>query len=158
VFARAQALKQVSSELRLRKLGDVLSQYTQGNSGYLPDANSWCDQLLANFPDLQRTDFQHPKPEMVYLKGKCHYAFNSNLSGMCLSEVSDDTVLLFEADGAWNLAGTAELLDTRYWEHGYVTMLFKDGSMSDYWYYKKAVRKFTNDAKHMYYIKPRWKP
>lgn len=158
VRRRARMLEEVSPAPRMKRLGDALIQYAKATGERLPDAKTWCDQLLANHVELKRTDFQHPKPEMVYLKGECHFAFNSNLSGMRLSDVSNDTVLLFEADGAWNLAGTEELLKTRYRERGYVRMLFVGGHIRDYWFYKNAVRTFTKDAKHMYYVKPRWKP
>ncbi len=155
---RQEKMKEVSPLYKMKILHEALVQYAENHSGYLPDANMWCDQLLASNPDLTRAHFQHPKPEMVEVKGQCHFAFNKNLSKMRLSEVSSDTVLIFEADGDWNLAGTKELLETRYWKHGYVTMVYVDGHKGDYWYYQKAVRAFSKDGKNMYYIKPRWEP
>ena len=48
------------------------------------------------------------------------------------------------ADGDWNLNDTAELLNTRYREHGFMEMLFVDQTVRSYWFYKKAVRKFDS--------------
>jgi hypothetical protein len=74
-----------------------------------------------------------------------------------LADVPGDVVLLFEADGEWNLSGTEELLNMRL-KGRYSSLLFVDGTVKDYWFYKKAVRKFDRSGTTMYYERPRWKP
>ena len=125
-------------------------------------------------PELSRENFMHPQhpnlPKDNYtftypdkfsyafnFKGECQFAFNKNLSGMKLEDIPEDTVLLFEADGDWNLNGTSELLKTRYSKDGFIRMLFADNKHRVYWYYEKAVRKFSKD-KGMYHEPPRWEP
>jgi len=92
------------------------------------------------------------------LNGECHFAFNKNLSGLPMTDIPGDVVFLFEADGDWNLNGTHELLKTRYRERGCIWVLFADQTTANYWYYKKAIRKFDLKGTYMYYEKPRWKP
>lgn len=75
-----------------------------------------------------------------------------------LSDIPENVILVFEADGNWNLAGGPELLKTRRSEHGYVAMFFADGTTGNYWFYTNSVRKFSPKGTHMYYEKPRWKP
>ena len=67
-------------------------------------------------------------------------------------------VLIFEADGNWNLAGREKLLKTRYYEDGYITLFFANGKTADYWFYKSAIRKFNPEGTQMYYEEPRWNP
>lgn len=147
----------------LRVLGKSLKQYTKTHNGYLPDANSWCDQLLAD-KELRLTieNFSHPKKEELGFKGKIQFAFNKNLGGKRLADIPGDVVLIFEADGDWNLNGSAELFQTRYKnEHSYITIFFVDENEDDYWFYKGAVRKFKEDRlgrASMYYAQPRWSP
>ena len=164
VKERDKKKKLFSGLYNLELLGEELFKYTKGHDGYLPDANNWCDVLMSFNENITKENFKHPQAEKGLfkdafdLKGECHFAFNRNLSGMKLSEIPDDVVLLFEADGAWNLNGTSKLLKTRYREKGYIAMLFVDQSIGNYWFYKEAVRKFDAKGTHMYYEKPRWKP
>jgi hypothetical protein len=146
----------------LRILGNSLKEYTKRHDGHLPDANNWCDQLLADKElGLTIENFYHPQKERLGLKGKMQFAFNKNLGGKRLADITGDTVLIFEADGGWNLNGGAELLPTRYREHGYITIFFVDGTDASYWFYEGAVRKFKADRfgrASMYYEQPRWGP
>lgn len=94
----------------LETLDKALRNYER-NNGHLPDANSWCDSLLEYDSALSEKSFIHPGAKVMELKGECHFAFNKNLSGVKLSDAASDTVLLFWADGAWNLNGGVELLE-----------------------------------------------
>ena len=156
VRGRQESEKANMGTYNLRVLGNALIKYVENNKGYLPSADKWCDELMKYDKELTQADFRHPKPEEWQLKGECHFAFNSNLSGLRLDDISKDTVLIFEADGPWNLNGTSDLLRTRYDEHGYIALFYIDGKTYDYWYYKEAVRKF--DTHGMYYEPPRWNP
>jgi energy-coupling factor transporter transmembrane protein EcfT len=138
-------------------LREAIIDYANQNEGHLPDASSWCDDLMTYNKNLGISDFQHPIPERYNLNGMCHFAFNEALSSKRLSDIPGGTVLLFEANGDWNLSGGPEMLETRRSENGYIEIISVDGKVSDYWYYKDAIRKFNKDG-NMYYEKPRWQP
>ena len=158
VRARAEIEKANVGTYNLRLLGKSLVAYAKNHQGLLPDSNRWCDLLMQDNGDLTKDNFRHPKPERLQLRGECHFAFNKKLGGMRLADVPGNVVLVFEADGDWNLSGTGELLRTRYRDQGYIAILFVDQGVSDYWYYVNAVRKFDKSGKAMYYEKPRWQP
>jgi len=141
----------------LRILGKEMIKYSENHNGYLPVDDQWCDALMKNNLKLSEANFRHPQSRIVGLKGECHFAFNRSLSGMRLADIPGDVVLVFEADGDWNLNGTDELLKTRYREQGYITIFFANGKMSDYWFYKSAIRKFDK-RRGMYYEQARWNP
>lgn len=156
ILVRSEAEKANMGTYNLRLLGSELIKYADNHDGFFPVADQWCDALMDNNNELSEDNFRHPKPDRWKLKGTCHFAFNKNLSGKKLKDISNDTVLLFEADGDWNLNGTAKLLKTRYWDKGYITLFYVNKETSDYWYNKRAVRKF--DSRSMYYEQPRWNP
>ncbi|MCK4830664.1 hypothetical protein KA005_83900 [bacterium] len=158
VKAREKRKKEWTGLYNLELLSRELIKYTEDNDGYLPMADQWCDLLMGHNSNLTRENFRHPKPELFELNGECHFAFNKNLSGLRLSDVPGDVVLVFEADGDWNLSGTEGLLKTRYRKDGFIRMLFVDQSTKNYWFYKNAVRKFDPKGTYMYYERPRWKP
>jgi len=155
---REENKKKYTALYNMELLGEGLKKYAQSHNGILPIANSWCDSLMNQDPTLTAENFRHPQPDLLKLKGQCHIAFNSNLSGRSLGDVPGDVVLLFEADGEWNLNGTGSLLSKPYGEKKFLRILWVDGSTVDYWYYMKAVRKFSKDGRHMYYESPRWSP
>lgn len=156
---RAERRKANTGLYNLRVLGEALTEYAEDHNGYLPAAGQWCDLLMEHDGDLTKDNFKFPKPERLQLKGNCHFAFNKNLGGLRLVDIPADVVLLFEADGDWNLSGGAELLKTRYkGEHSSIAMLFTDQTIRRYWYYKEAVRKFDSKGTRMYYEPPCWKP
>ncbi|HUW20597.1 MAG TPA: hypothetical protein VMW16_14970 [Sedimentisphaerales bacterium] len=159
---RYERKKEWTGLYNLELLGKELRKYAEAHGGCLPVADQWCDSLIENNPELTKDNFRHPQPEilagMFEFKGACQFAFNRNLSGLRLGDVRYDVVLIFEADGEWNLNGTGELLKTRYREKGCIAILFADQTIADYWYYMKAVRKFDKSGKIMYYVQPRWEP
>ena len=155
---RSEREKANTGLYNLRLLGKELIRYAKVHEGCLPVAERWCDLLIEHNQNLTEEDFRHPKPGIFRLKGESHFAFNKNLSGMRLADIPDDVVLIFEADGDWNLNGTGELLKTRYREKGCIAMLLVDQTVSNYWYYMQAMRKFDPKGTYMYYEKPRWKP
>lgn len=141
-------------------LAKELEKYAQNHNGYLPNADNWCDVLMEQNQELTVENFRHPQVDLLKLKGKCHIAYNRALSGKLIADISPDTVLLFEADGDWNLNGTADLLNNRYGEALFASILLVDGSTHSYWFDKRAIRKFKSKfgKAYMYYEKPRWKP
>ena len=157
---REKAKKANTALYNMELLAEELEKYAQNHGGYLPNADNWCDVLMKQNPELTVENFRHPQVDFLKLKGEYHIAFNRNLSGKLFADISPDTVLLFEADGDWNLNGTSPLLNRRYGEALFVNILLVDGSTNSYWFYKKAVRKFKSKfgRSYMYYENPRWHP
>jgi len=139
----------------LRYLGREFGRYAEEHSGRLPQADQWCDELLKNNHRLSEYSFRHPQSRRIGLQGDCHFAFNRNLGGKQLEDLPGNVVLLFEADGDWNLNGTADLLTTRYRNNGYITVLFLNGTTGEYWFDRSAVRKL--DERGAYDDELRWK-
>jgi len=156
VKARERYEEKYSGTHNLRILGNALKQNAVEHDGCFPGAQEWCDVLLKNDPSLSISNFLHPEPEALGLTGECHFAFNSNLSNRHAGNVSPDTVLIFEADGDWNLSGTGELLQTRKREHNYVSVFLVDGSVKAYFFDYDAYR--LVEGKQLVYRKLRWSP
>jgi len=137
----------------LRQLGRAISRYAEDHDGYLPAASKWCDLLMEYDPNLSKSSFKHP----LIKDWDCNFAFNKNLDGLRLDDIPGDVVLLFEADGDWNLDGGPKLLETRRTEHGYIKVLFADQTIRNYWFDKEAVTFINKDLS--FTDKPlRWEP
>lgn len=162
VRVRQKHKKEWTGLYNLELLGKEMIRYAEDNNGCLPVAEKWCDSLMEHNENLTRENFKHPQPEIFGdifdFKGECQFAFNKNLSGIRLADIPGDVVLVFEADGDWNLTGTEELLRTRYKEKGCITILFVNQTTGNYWFYKNAVRKFNPKGTQMYYEEPSWNP
>jgi hypothetical protein len=94
----------------LHQLGLAVNQYAKVHEGCLPAADKWCDLLMESDPSLSRRIFECPTEK----GGVCSYAFNRKLDRLRLMDLPNDVVLLFEADGGWNLSGGQELLTIRH--------------------------------------------
>jgi hypothetical protein len=117
----------------LQTLYNVICRYTEDNNGLLPTADRWCDLLMEYDEGLNAEHFsRHSKQKRHDLHRACHFAFNTNVSGLRLSDIPQDVVLLFEADGPWNLAGTSDLLDKRMSGYGVVHVLLVGGTVESY--------------------------
>lgn len=156
VKRRIEAKKKYSGEYNLRLLGKELLKYTETN-GSLPPAERWCDCLMEFNGELIRENFRHPQapPESV-----CNFALNRNLAGLDPKDISDKTVLLFEADGPWNLNGTANVLRPRFNNEQDLFMLYLNGTVRSYWFEEGKIREFKSyfGQVKMYYESPRWNP
>lgn len=157
---REEKKKTHTALYNMELLADELEKYAENNGGYLPDADNWCDSLMEHNSELTEENFRHPQPDFIKLKGECHIAFNSSVGGERLADISPDTILLFEADGGWNLNGTSNLLNSKYGEKLFARVLYLDGSENSYWYDRKAIRKFKSKLgkSYMYYESPNWGP
>ena len=92
---------------KARILGFAILRYAkEENGGYLPDAEKWCDTVLKYSKTVYESAFSYRSSE----PGVYNYAFNRNLSGLKLDNITKNTVLIFESEGGWNLSGTEELL------------------------------------------------
>jgi hypothetical protein len=188
VRGRMRALAQFESEDNLRRLREAMVRYAENNGGYLPEAGRWCAALVQDSPGLTETHFHHPlydpnssfleeveewfdehvargNPEFIIgvavppgPEGECNYAFNANLSGRRLSEMPGDCVLLFEANGDWNVAGTQEVLNSRYSKYWYVSLIYVDGRTGRYWFREDRVETVSEDGKTVGYVEPKWNP
>ena len=106
----------------LSKLGSSVITYAEDHDGYFPAADRWCDLLFEYDKNISKDTFKCPAAK----KGICHYAFNKNLDGLRLSDVPEDVVMLYEADGNWNLFGGQELLIKTRHMYAY-NIVFRDG-------------------------------
>ncbi len=120
-------------------IGKVLIKYAKDRNGYLPDANQWCNLLVEYDPNLSKDDFKYESSEY----GVCNYAFNRNLSGAQLDNISYNTVLVFESEGKLNLSGTEELFKKTPKKRQYVYVYTKDIEIG-YTSWPRAIR--TKDA------------
>jgi len=98
--------------------------YATDNGGKLPPASTWCDALRPFLGSERVVICPHGKAGQ-----RSHYAFNERLGGMLLSKIQSpaQTVLVFEAEGGWNLAGGPELLPDSPRHGKTVTVGFMDG-------------------------------
>lgn len=142
----------------LRLLGCETIKYSEGNGGRLPPAEEWCDLLLSHNPSLSRDAFRHPRADWLELKGECHFAFNKNLSGLQVADIANNVVLIYEADGDWNLNGGAGLLKTRASAQVYVGIFFTGGDVGNYWFYGNGVRKRDLPGRRRQYEPLLWGP
>lgn len=156
-YVRAERARAYTGEFNLKLLGQEVIDYARSKEGILPNSNGWCDLLMKHNASLTKDNFTHPRAKQLGFKGECQFAFNRNIFGMNISDIASNTVVLYEADGPWNLCGTEELLATRlYRKSDHVSMFLKDGTIVDYWVYQKGIRRIGSNG--MYYEKPRWIP
>ena len=134
---RTQRAIELNGLVSLMKISKAFNQYCEQND-HLPKSFNWCDKLmeyyeeegltkkyLFNIPQLGTTEY--------------HFAFNNNLSLLSRKDLPSNLVLVFEADGKFNLSGGAELLKRNYAknryfsvENKYIYVLFLDGTIAKY--------------------------
>ncbi len=118
----------VRCQANLHQLGKLIIEYAKENNGYLPIANQWCDLLTEYRKSISRDTFVCPATK----SNACSYSFNKNLDGLRLTDIPDDIVLLYEADGRWNCAGGVKLLTTKNHPSQSCNVLFADGTVRYY--------------------------
>lgn len=153
---RAVAEKNYSARYNLKLIGDTMIKYAEYNNGFLPDANNWCDLPMSYDKKLTRMNFKHP----LIKEWECNIAYNKNLSGLKLSEIPKDTILIFEADGNWNLSGDEDLLRERYInnkDYLSVYIILANGKMVEYWFVKGGYR-YVDSNGVLSFTPPLWKP
>jgi hypothetical protein len=95
----------------LERLHKAMVQYCNDNNGKLPVSEKWCDLLKRTDPKLTANYF---KCHVENTKLECGYSFNENLNEAVLSEVPEDTILLFEGGGNWNSTGGPDMIKLRH--------------------------------------------
>jgi len=132
------------SSTHLYPLGRAIIRYAKEHNGCLPVAEQWCNLLLEYDKTLSKESFKYPSAEY----GICNYAFNKNLSGLRLDDISHNVVLIFEFEsgGDWNLTGTEELLEKTNKNRQHIYVFFANGTIQAY------------DARNIINEPLRWKP
>ncbi|OHB52066.1 MAG: hypothetical protein A2Y10_11065 [Planctomycetes bacterium GWF2_41_51] len=136
-----QLAQRIMCSTNLSGLGKAMLVYTNDYNDTFPTAEKWCD-LLIEYSDV--TPQQLLCPGDVKSDVQSSYAFNVNLSGMNISDVPPDTVLIFEAPAGSNPVGGPEILNTQRHQGEGCNIIFADCHV-------KFVR--TEDLQTL-----RWKP
>jgi len=99
----------------LRVLAQALTDYAAEHDGKLPEAETWCDDILPYV--LDRENFTCPAGAGL----ECAYAYNSDVAGQELPndwQARREMVLLFESDlGMWNATASAADMPTDLTRH-----------------------------------------
>ena len=146
VWSRQKFEREHTLVHNMKLLHKSLQRYVKANDGCLPDANSWADSLMQEDPSLDLNAFRHPEDHGVCV------SYNVNLSGLELSNISQDVVLFFTAEGGHNLAGAQELLDSLA-NTLTVHIMLLDGTIKDYWPEHRGVRAYGQK-----FMSVRWTP
>lgn len=156
---REEQAEKYTGSYNLNVLGNTLIQYAKNNNNNrLPLSENWCDVLMEYNEELTLDNFKHPQAEKTGRTGEFHYAFNPELSGSDIRDISGDTILLFEADGSWNLAGKSELIKNHIGiERSCISVFHMSKKIQNYWFYKKSIRVIDREY-GMHYEKPKWNP
>jgi prepilin-type processing-associated H-X9-DG protein len=123
LVAAKQKAQTINCVTNVKQLSLALRVYANGNQHHYPAATNWCDAIQA--------DVGTPKPfhcPADFSNGRSSYAFNAQLAGAEADQVNPETVMIFEADGGWNVSGGPELLPAKP-RHGRNTVVvgFADG-------------------------------
>jgi prepilin-type processing-associated H-X9-DG protein len=116
----AQTINCISN---VKRLAVAVRMYADNKQNHYPPATNWCDVLLQ--VDASLTNSFHCPADSS--RSRCSYAFNAQLSGADAGKVDPNTVMIFEANGGWNVSGGKELLLANP-RHGHVIIVsFADG-------------------------------
>lgn len=104
--AKAKVLS-IACMANAQQINMAVIMHAQANTNTCPPAATWCDAVQGNlvltnaFQCLAAADKSH----------RSHYAFNARLDRLSLDKIKNpaQTVMIFEAEGGWNLSGGSEL-------------------------------------------------
>ncbi len=124
----------------IMKISEVFNLYFEHNK-QLPQNSVWCNRLMEYYMEeglVKKYLFNIPQLTQVG-PIEYHFAFNKNLSLLSKKDLPGNLVLVFEADGEFNLSGGPELLKKKYAkdsffsvENIYIYILFLDGTIAKY--------------------------
>jgi prepilin-type processing-associated H-X9-DG protein len=102
---KAQSIQCINN---VRQLEVGMMMFYSANTNHLPTASSWCDSISSSIGSSQTFLCKAGDPG-----DKCHFAFNSALSRIDISQIKNPsgTVMIFESPGGWNASGGKELLN-----------------------------------------------
>jgi prepilin-type processing-associated H-X9-DG protein len=108
----------------VKQLNLGLIMYATDNKDVFPAGSNWCDAVMPYIKNSPTFLCPQGKPGQ-----RCHYAFNARLAGHEMKDVQSpaQTVLIFETDGGWNVAGDRELLPATPRHSGAYAVGFVDG-------------------------------
>ncbi len=127
-IAKEQRGKVFTGVYQIEKLAKAINYYVVNNKGHLPLSENWCDSLLSGDNDLFERDFRLPR----WYAAECNFAFNETLSGMNISNVNSETVLIIRVDGDWNQHGTGDTLEKKLAKVENPVVLLRDGRIVYY--------------------------
>ena len=120
--AANQKAQRINCLNNVRQLSMAVRLYAGDHQNHYPAATNWCDAILS---DVRPTNtFRCPTDPSG---GRCSYAFNARLSGIEDGKAEPDTVVIFEADGGWNVSGGRELVLTQPRHGRLIAVGFADG-------------------------------
>jgi prepilin-type processing-associated H-X9-DG protein len=118
---RAQTINCMNN---MKQLGLAHIMYASENKDHFAAADHWCDALKKYAPEART--YVCPAGRADH---RCDYAFNAKLAGLDMNQVRspNQTVLLFESEGGWNVSGGEELTMRPGRHGGKVGVVFADG-------------------------------
>jgi hypothetical protein len=153
-IVQEQRSRVMSGEYQLSKLAKAIQVYASNNQGRLPIAGSWCDLLIAADKRLSVKDFRLPRR----YSDEFNFAFNENVSGMLLSEVNPQTILLIVVEGKWNQRVKKESLGPISYQQGvdFSPVLLQNSEIWVYFFRDDILKR--NYSKEAALKQPRWRP
>ena len=118
---RAQTIVCVSNE---KQLALAIRMYSADNTNHVPPAVQWCDGIKRYV--TTETLFKCPAANS---SSRCDYAFNARLGGLNETNISPNTVMIFESDGDWNANGGPERMIGKPRHAHIFVVAFADGSV-----------------------------
>jgi prepilin-type processing-associated H-X9-DG protein len=122
-FAKAkQKAQTIQCVGNVKQLSIAMRIYAADNQNHYPAATNWCDTLRSH---AGMTNVFHCPAD--FSGGRCSYAFNAQLAEAEVDKVAPGTVMIFEANGGWNVSG-GEALMLATPRHGHLMVVgFADG-------------------------------
>ena len=113
---------QCMSNVKMLNLGVMM--YASDNNDLFPAGTNWCDVLMPYVQNAQAYVCSSGKQGQ-----RCHYALNARVAGREMKDIQSpaQTVLIFEAEGGWNVSGDRELLPAKSRHSGAYVIGFADG-------------------------------
>jgi hypothetical protein len=133
----------------LRALGQAITQYCASHEGHFPPAEHWCDALMKDEKTLSLNSFRNP------FTGRC-FAFNKNLGGLRIVDVSDNIMMLFPGNDGRNISGGPELFAKTEMLQTYI--LLTNGEVCEYSWFDKGIIRWDSTLKKEAIEPIRWNP
>ncbi|MFZ0827087.1 MAG: DUF4190 domain-containing protein [Verrucomicrobiia bacterium] len=103
--AAKQKAQSINCVNNVKQLSLAMRMYVDNNQNHYPATTNWCDAIQ---PEVGTPKAFHCPADLS--GGRCSYAFNARLSGVEEGKVAPNTVVIFEANGGWNVSGGPELM------------------------------------------------
>jgi hypothetical protein len=125
-LSRAKSKAQtINCANNLKQLNIGLRMYATDHDEKLPAGNKWCDAISQEIGAARV--FRCPADPS---DRRCSYAFNARLSGVDLTKVNSQTVMLFESNAGWNACGGPDFVTIRH--RPVLVVALVDGSVQQY--------------------------